>query len=165
MGVVGELWPKLTGTVKAGYRYVKYDESDKNDFSNFTMFGNVKYDMSERTMINLFAERTSTESSYETNSFFETNKIGLKLVHLLLEGLWFNWGSFFQYNRYPTETTEDGTTAKRRDTLWGLDAGLKYEIKEWLFVIAGYEFKQRDSKFDIYDYNDHRISARVAVKF
>ncbi len=165
LGLVGDLWPKITGTLKTGYRYVTYDESDKDDFSGFTVFANIKYDLTQRTEMNLYAQRTSRESSYSTNSYFESNKIGAKLNHQLLERLWFNAGGFFQHNRYPTETTENSVTAKRKDALWGLNAGLKYEIKEWLFINTDYEFKQRDSKFDTFDYNDHKILAEVSIRY
>ena len=165
LGMEGDLWSKITGTVKAGYRYVTYDESDKNDFSDFVLYINGKYDVTERTKMNLYIEKTSQESTYSTNSYFESNKIGTKLDHQLLDRLWFNAGSFFQINKYPTETTEGTDTAKRKDTLWGSNTGLKYEIKEWVSINVDYEFKQRDSKFDTFDYNDHKISIGVSAEY
>ena len=164
-GAVGELWPKLTGTVKTGYKYVGYNESGKKDFSSVTLFGNIKYSVTERTVINLFAERTSEESAYSVNSYYEINKIGADLTHQLSERFWLNGTGSFQYNRYPAETTESSTTAKRKDTLWGLGTGLKYEIREWLVVNSDYEFKLRDSKFAVYDYDGHKISAKVSATF
>ncbi len=165
LGTVGELSSKLKGTVKAGYRYVGYDESGKKDFSSFTLFGSIKYDVTERTEINLFAERTSEESSYSVNSYYETNKIGVKLDHQIAERLWLKGKGSFQYNRYPAETIEGSKTAKRKDTLWGLGTGLKYEVKEWLVIDADYEFKQRASNFAAYDYDDHKITAGVSILF
>ncbi|MBU1084070.1 MAG: outer membrane beta-barrel protein [Candidatus Omnitrophica bacterium] len=165
IGLVGDLLPKTTGTVKAGYRNVSYDESDKSDFSGLTLFGNIKYDMSERTIINLSGTRTSEESSYGTNSYFEMNKLQLKVDHQLLDRLWMNNSGFIQYNKYPVQTTEAEVTGIRKDALWGIDAGLKYELKEWMIISGGYEFKQRDSRFDSLDYNDHKITAKVTAKF
>ncbi|MEF9426906.1 MAG: outer membrane beta-barrel protein, partial [Candidatus Mariimomonas ferrooxydans] len=165
LGVEGNLGPKLTGTVKAGYRQVRYDEDDKDDFSGFTLFGNIRYDATERTVLNLYAERTSVESSYATNSHFEVNNIGIKLDHQLLKRLWFNGESFFQLNQYPDETIEGSRTAKRKDKLFGIGAGLKYEVNEWWLVSTGYKFKQRASNFDVFDYNDHRILAQVLVVY
>ncbi len=165
LGVKGNLWPKLTGTVKAGYRHVGYDESGKDDFSGFTLFGNIRYNATERTVMNLYTERTSQESSYVTNSHFEVNNIGIKLDHQLSRRLLFNGESFFQLNRYPDETTEGSKTAKREDKFFSIGAGLSYEIKEWWLVSAGYKFKQRASNFDVFDYNDHRIFAQALVLY
>jgi len=165
IGVIGKLWPKLTGTLKLGYRYVSYNESDKTDYSNFTMFANLKYDMTERTIVNLFADRTSQESSYASNSYYEMNKVALNVDHLLAERLRLDGGGFIGYNRYPVTTIEGDDIGKRKDFLWGANAGLKYDIKEWLFVDVGYKFKQRTSRFSVYDYNDHKISAQLCAKF
>ncbi len=166
LGAVGALWPKVTGTVKAGYRQAKYDERDKDDFTGFALFGNIQYDVTpERTVVNLSAERTSQESSYSTNSYFEVNNIAIKLDHQYSDRLWFNGGTFLQYNRYPDETIEGTKTDKRKDSLWGITAGAKYEIREWCFLSAGYEFKQRSSNFDVFDYDDHRVFAQVSVTF
>jgi hypothetical protein len=43
--------------------------------------------------------------------------------------------------------------------------GLKYEVKDWLFLNTGYEFKQRDSVFHNYNYNDHQVTVRGSVMF
>lgn len=165
IGVTGNLRSKLTGTVKAGYRDVAYEESGKNDFSSLTLFGDINYAVKERTGINLYALRTSLESSYSTNSYFETNKIGFKIDHQFSERLWFDGGSFIQWNRYPAETTEGTETQKRRDTLWDFDAVAKYEIREWWFINGGYEFNLRESNFSVLDYDDHKISAQMTVAF
>ena len=132
---------------------------------NFTMFANLKYDMTERTIVNLFADRTSQESSYATNSYYEMNKVALNVDHLLAERLRLDGGGFIGYNRYPVTTIEGDDIGKRKDFLWGANAGLKYDIKEWLFVDVGYKFKQRTSRFSVYDYNDHKISAQLCAKF
>ena len=165
LGLVGDLWPKITGTLKTGYRYAAYDESDKDDFSGFTLFANIKYDVRERTEMNLHAQRTSRESSYSTNSYFESNKIGLKLDHQLMGKLFLVLGGSYQLNRYPDETTEGGVTARRKDHIWGGSTGLRYEIKDWMSLETGYEYKQRDSKFAAFDYKDNKFTTKLSLIF
>jgi hypothetical protein len=164
-GVTGDLLPKLTGTVKAGYRRVDYDQSGKNDFSGFTLFGDTRYTVTERTLINLSVERTSEESSYSTNSHFTSTEIGIKVNHQFLERLGLNSGAFYRWNRYPDETTEDSKTEKRKDKIGGVNIGAKYEIKEWLFVTADYEYKRRTSNFPIFEYRDHKTSVSILAMF
>lgn len=165
MGVKGKIAPKLTGVVKAGYKYTSYDESSKSDFKGFTLFGNLTYELKERTTLNIYGERASIESTYKTNSYFESNKIGLKLDHQLLQRLFFVAGGFYQLNEYPDETTEGTQTAKRKDHIWDGNVGLRYEIKDWASVETNYEYKQRDSKFGTFDYKDNKISAKVSFVF
>lgn len=166
-GVTGKLWPKLTGTVKAGYEYKHYFErnNQETDFSNLTLFGNLKYQATQRTVVNLNMDRSAPESSYTNNSYFEKNKFGLNLEHKLLKRLSLNGATFLQYNRYPAITTEDGDWARRKDLLWGLASGLTYNIREWIAVDAGYAFKQRDSRFNTFDYNDHQFTVKTTIEF
>lgn len=165
LGLEGNLLPKVTGTVKAGYRTVGYDESDKDDFSGFTLYGKIKYNATKRTVINLSAELTSNESSYSTNSYYESILVKLTLDHQIVERFWFYSGGFYGENRYPDETIENFITRKRRDDIWGLNTGMRYEIRRWLYVRTGYEYKERDSNFAEFDYVDHIASVALSVMF
>ena len=77
--------------------------------------------------------------------------VGLNCQHQLLERLSLNVGASYQFNSYPEETTEGSVTAKRKDHIWNGNAGLKYEIKDWVFLKTGYEYKYRDSRFNTFD--------------
>jgi len=164
-GITGAILPKVTGTLKGGYRNVSYEQGEKDDYSGFTAFANVKYDVTERTVLNLYGERTTDESSYSDNSYYEINQCGLELQHQLLEHLWITGEEFLSYNRYPHETTDSGIVEKRRDTIWGSKLELKYQLTEWLYVFSGYEFKRRNSQFDRFDYDDHRVSIWISTRF
>ena len=165
LGIKGQIAPKLSGLAKAGYKETDYKNTGKKNFKSFTTFANVTYDLKDRTTLNIFAERSSEESTYSSNSYFEYNKIGLKIDHELLEKLFLVSGGYYQLNKYPDETTEDSTTAKRKDKLWDGSIGIRYEMKEWLFLETDYEYKQRDSKFATFDYKDNRFSTKVSLIF
>ena len=166
VGVEGDIAAKLTGTLKFGYRYQDYTLAAlANDYASFTAFGNLKYEISGRTTLNIYGERRQEESSYTTNSYYTINTLGIKFGHLLMQCLWLNGGAFGVLDFYPEESTEGAKTSRRKDALWGAAAGFKYEIKDWLFLNAGYEFKQRDSNFNNFSYNDHKVLFRVSVTF
>jgi hypothetical protein len=165
LGIKGEIAPKLTGLVKAGYKETNYKTSGKNDFAGLTTFANVNCAFSERTKLNIFAERSSEESTYSSNSYFEYNQIGLKIDHGLLEKLFLVSSGYYQFNKYPDETTESSATAKRNDQILDGSIGLRYEIKEWVSLGTNYEYKQRESKFDSFDYKDNKITVKVNLIF
>ncbi|MCX5666812.1 MAG: outer membrane beta-barrel protein [Candidatus Omnitrophica bacterium] len=165
VGVEGKIAPKLTGTMKFGYRYQDYSRTQASNFAALVAFGNLKYEITERTTANIYGDSTPIESTYATNSYYQASTVGLKLDHLLLQRLWLNGSGFWGLNLYPTESTQGNVTTIRGDTLWGAGTGLKYEVKDWLFLNTGYAFKQRDSNFHNYSYNDHQISFRVSVAF
>ena len=165
IGLVGKFWPKTTGNLKLGYKSSDYDENDDNDFSGFTVFANMEYDATVRTKATLYAQRSNQESTYTSNNFFVLNKIGVDVSHKLKERLMLDAGCFLQSNRYPIKTTESSVYAKRRDSLWGVDAGLAYEVKSWLSLNADYKFKKRSSEFATFDYKDHKILAELSIKY
>ena len=165
LGIKGQIAPKLTGLVKAGYKKTDYKNSSKKDFTGFTTFVNVTYDLKERTTLNAYLERGSEESTYSTNSYFEYDKWGLKLDHELLERFFLVTGGYYQLNKYPDQTTESSVTARRRDKVWDGTVGVRYEIKESVNLEANYEFKKRDSKFSTYDYKDNRYTVKINFMF
>ena len=165
VGVEGKIAPKLTGTMKFGYRYQDYSRTQAGNFAALVAFGNLKYEITERTTANIYGDSTPIESTYASNSYYQASTVGLKFDHLLLQRLWLNGGGFWGINLYPAESMENDMTAIRRDALWGAGTGLKYEVKDWLFLNTGYAFKQRDSNFHNYSYNDHQVSFRVSVIF
>lgn len=165
VGLKGEIAPKLTGTVKAGYKTTSYEQSSKDDFKGGTIWSNLTYEIQERTTMNIYGERGAQESSYSTNSYYAANRAGIRLDHQLLDRLFLITGGSYQLNKYPDETTEGSVTAKRKDDIWSADIGLRYEIREWSAVELMYERKERDSKFNTFDYEDNKISTRVSVLF
>jgi hypothetical protein len=165
LGVKGDIAPKLSGVAKAGYKATSYDVTSKKNFKGFSAYLNLIYNLSERTTLNAFIERSSEESSYATNNYFEYNKIGLKVDHELLAKLFLVGTGGFQLNKYPEETTESAVTEKRQDKIWDGTIGLRYELKEWVNIETNYEFKERDSEFSTYDYKDNRYTVKIDLMF
>lgn len=165
VGVEGDIAPKLTGMLKCGYRAQNYEDSPQDDYSGMDIYANLKYAVAQRSTLNLYGEIRPEESSYAPNNYYQINTAGIKFDHLLREHLWLNSGASWALNLYSVESTEDGKTAKRRDTLWGTDVGLKYEVKDWLFFNAGYEFKEKSSNFNKFSYHDHKILSRISAAF
>lgn len=161
IGVEGKIAPKLTGTFKFGFRYQNYERKTAQDYAFLTTFGNIRYDLSERTTLNLYGESRPEESSYANNSHYGSHIIGFKGEHLFTQRIAADGGIFWAYDRYPELTTEGDKSAKRKDWLWGADVSLKYELRKWWLLDAGYRFKQRNSNFHNFFYNDHQVTART----
>ncbi|MFH2138520.1 MAG: outer membrane beta-barrel protein [Candidatus Omnitrophota bacterium] len=163
VGVKGDIAPKLTGLVKVGYKATDYDEAGKKDFASGTLHANLKYDVIERSTLKIYAERSSVESSYSTNSYYAMNKAGLNLDYELKERLLFIAGTSYQFNKYPDETTEGSLTKKRTDDILNANIGLRYQMWEDLSLETGYEYKQRDSDFAAFDYVDHKFFVKASL--
>ena len=163
LGLKGELTSKLTGIVKAGYKSSDYDQAAKDDFEGITTYLNLIYELWERSTVKLYGERGAVESSYRTNSYFAMNKIGLKLDYELSDKLFLTTGGSYGLNKYPDQTTEASLSAKRKDRIYNALIGLRYEMKEWVYISGEYEYKQRDSEFSTFDYEDNKVSVKVSL--
>lgn len=168
LGVEGTFWPRLTGTFQVGYKHSSYDRNDAKDdinYSNITAFANLRFEATERSSINLYGEKTSDESSYASNNFYDLNRIGIRVDSRLLKNLSMSSGPYFQYDRYPSNSVEDGMEAKRHESIWGIDTGLTYIPRDYLTLGLNYDWRQRDSRFDRFDYDDHKVSLRASLLF
>ncbi|MFH1776615.1 MAG: outer membrane beta-barrel protein [Candidatus Omnitrophota bacterium] len=165
LGLKGEIAPKLTGLAKIGYKDANYNDASKKDFTGLTTWLNLTYNLMERSTLNIYGENSSTESTYSTNSYFNSNKIGVRFDHELYLRLFLAAGGAYELNKYPVATTVNSVTAKREDDILSFSISLRYEIKEWASIQAGYEYKERDSNFTAFDYKDNKISAKAALTF
>ena len=113
-----------------------------------------------RNTIVLAVERANYESTYANMNYYTINMACLdyrrKLNNKITGGLF----GYYQYHTYPGETTENGVTAKRYDEYFGGGASLRYDIQRWLSLEGRYEYRQKISMFDIFDYTDNIISLR-----
>ena len=165
IGAEGKIAPKLTGTAKFGFRAQEYARDNAKDLAQLVAFGNLKYELSERTNLNLYGESRPEESTYTPNNYYTSNIVGFKGEHLLTNRIALEGGIFWAYDLYPEVTTEGDSTGKRRDTLCGANVGVKYELRKWWLLNAGYLAKQRDSRFHNFNYNDQQVSLRTSFLF
>jgi hypothetical protein len=42
-------------------------------------------------------------------------------------------------------------------------AGLVYAIQEWISAEISYAYRDRNSNFDFYEYNDHLVTFRIKL--
>ncbi|MFH1093660.1 MAG: outer membrane beta-barrel protein [Candidatus Omnitrophota bacterium] len=162
LGLKGELASKLTGIAKVGYKSSDYDQAAKDDFAGITTYLNLIYELQERNTLNIYAERGVEESSYSTNSYYAMNKIGLKFTHELNEKWVLLADGKYGLNKYPDQTTEGSQSAKREDRIYNVSIGLRFNMNERTNISGAYEYKQRDSEFSQFGYEDNKISAKVS---
>ena len=62
-------------------------------------------------------------------------------------------------NRYNQATlnTDNNTTEKRQDTIYGGGLGIRYEVQKWIRFEVNYEYTGRNSNFSSFNYDDNRV--------
>lgn len=164
-GVRGELTAKVTTLFKIGWEGREPDQSGRRDFSGLVLSGNVAWQATPRTLLTLVADRSLQESSFAENDFFEATSGTLTLAQTVTPKLTVTASGTLGLNDYPNEATVGTVTKEREDTLIRVAAGLSYRIQRWLAVGADYAFTNRNSNFNDFDFDDHRVSAIVTFTF
>jgi len=167
-GIKGEWFGKLTFNVRGGFKYQEYDGSTfmyDDNYMNFEARGGIDYAASEDDTVRLTFIRTNRDSIHQDMNYYTMDFVAFDYVHdftdKITSDVYFSW----QRNQYPTETLVDGDLAERRDDIYAVGAMLRYDVRDWLSLQVGHEFRKKDSKFRRYNYDDHVTSIRATVGF
>ncbi len=165
IGIRGELTAKCTGEVKAGWQYRDYTRATENDFDSLVTMAGLQEDFTERDILKINWLRSPFESLYTGTNYYIMNMLNGSYIHKFTDKFSANIGGGYQLAQYPTETTEAAITQKRLDSTWSVGAGVEYTPKKWIVCKAGYEFRQRDSNFGIYSWDENLATASVNVVY
>lgn len=164
VGLTGELFQKMVGTVKVGYQNREYDDSQ--DSSEAVVQVSLTEYFSPHTIVSLGYDRTAKESVFLNNDFYFSNLVSVTLNQkLFFERLDGKLEFSYQNNEYDQTSTVDGFTAIRDDDLFGVQAGVDYAIRDWLTTGLEYSYGERDSNFGTFDYTDNRVLWKITAAY
>ena len=168
LGVKGQIFNKLTGSLLPGYRYQFFGKSPimfDGTYSGFIMKGALKYALSDNDVLDAGLVRSIEDSTYQNVTYYAANFFGLNYTHVFTSKISGKLFGTYQRNDYPTETTEGAKTATRHDDAFGAGFTIRYDIQRWLSAEFGYEFKKARSTFRIYDYDDNITTFKITAGF
>ena len=168
VGVKGQPSSKIAVNLKVGVKYQQYDSSPliyDGGYCNFVARGGIDYFATQNDTLSLNLERTDYESTYANMNYYQVSSLGLNYKHSFPHKFTSNLFASLQQNLYPTETTENGVYATRKDWIYEGGCSLKYDVKKWLALEARYDFERRDSIFSNFSYTDNRITISGTVGF
>lgn len=168
VGIKGEWFSRSNVNLKAGFRYQNYDESSiiaDKAYAGPVIRGGFDYSPSDNDVVIVNLEKTVYESTYSNMNYYDANLAAVKYRHQFTDKVSSTLSGSYQLHLYPSQTTENGQTAKRSDNYLGGSASLRYDIRKWMSLEAKYDYKQRISKFDIFDFIDHSVAIRGTIGF
>lgn len=165
VGAIGELTPKTTATVKAGYQARNYDVDSNTDFDTGVLYADLTHEFSEKDALKLSLTRTAYESTYDINNYYTVENVTAIYDHYFTPKLLGFVNGIYQINSYPEETTEGVETQKREDRYASLGAGFRYYMQKWLTFTLQLEHIDRDSNFDTFDYEQNLLTLTAKAVF
>ncbi len=164
VGLRGKPTAKIAVEMKAGYRDQEYKDYD-DDFSDLLFNGSIMYELSAKDVLRLNLLRTTNDTIYEENAYYGATYVILGFIHDFTDRFSGNLDLAYQADKYPTATTEEGETKKRADDFLSAGLGLSCKLVERVALDIQYEFRSRDCNFDIFDYENNRVSFGVRASF
>ena len=156
---------KLDGDFKVGYQSVSFENDfDKNgneydDDSSFIYEADLKYFISERTIVHLSGGRTRNASvtagrAYDVAaSFFNTYwGIGLTLPMMTK----FTWNA--AYNGWIEDYLDESPGFPDKELVThGFEGGLKYDLNKWLDVGLTFTYRNKDASKNLYKEDEYTV--------
>ncbi|MCM8787711.1 MAG: outer membrane beta-barrel protein [Candidatus Omnitrophica bacterium] len=155
-GIHGKLTPKITGLVKAGYRFENPKRTENTDTQTINL--NLDYKMFNRLFHTFSVDRNVQTTAYENEYWVKTTKFQLVSTYL---------PPFSKRLRFLTNLafTDYSYSSERKDKLYQMSLGATYALKNKLNISAKYEFEYKNSDKVENDYEVNTITLRLTKEF
>ncbi|GAB5559662.1 MAG: hypothetical protein SynsKO_13090 [Synoicihabitans sp.] len=148
-GVEGDISPKVTGNIRAGYNWRNFDS---NSFgaatdSGYILNTNVLWSTTDTTAVRLFATRSFNVSSSDQSYI-------LQQIGLSVENSFYTQGSAsLSVSHEDSEFSASGIIPQRNDDAIVLTGRLGWELRPGASVGASFTYRDTDSDLAIADYS------------
>jgi hypothetical protein len=165
VGVKGDLTAKTSALIKVGWEWRDYDNSRREDWDGFIAEGSIVWKYREPSEVRLFGGRANVESLEEFFNNYISNYVGVEVRHFLSERLLVRVRGLGGINEYPANQAVGVPSPEREDTFFEAGVSLRFQMRRWLAFELGYDFRIRDSNFEINDYQNNRVKGSVLLSY
>jgi hypothetical protein len=175
-GFDGELGRTTTGRAVVGFKSLNFDDNQgfDDDFSGITLRADVTKSFSRWTKLIFNAERTANYSGYgaadrngQINAFYVSNRASFTLSNQP-QGAKVGWTLIgqFQRNGYDTPTDDgNGVFKEREDDVSRVRAEIGFHPLEHLSFRLNYQWEERESNINEFDYTDNIVAIQLQFGF
>ena len=178
MGFDGELGRTTTGRAQIGFDTLNYERTGRaaeSDWSGVALRADIEKDFSRWTKLKFNAERRPNFSGYgdtpsEFNTYYVSNRASFTLDNQPQGGK-VGWSLIGQFQRNGYDNATMDTTLPvpvrkdRSDDIARLRAEVGFHPLEHLSFRLNYQWEQRDSTHDHFDYTDNLVIFQVQFGF
>jgi len=119
------------------------------------------HQLTEKTGIQLFASQKANESTVSTASYSNDTTVSISVLEQFTEKIGASLRLSYTQNDFQVEPGEPD----RSDDIYSLSPSLRYMFKEWLMADLGYEYSERNSNQEDYDYTTNKVFIRMSAGF
>lgn len=164
-GMKWDTTEKVSLMAKAGFQEKEYDNSDqitsrRDDYSGFALDVQAVYRLTEKTKLTLdmYNANEETDSTLASDKTVFGLKFGYnqKITDKISGSLWASYEDADYDQLVPRE---------RDDTTFLVRPAAQYLFKEWMMAELAYQYEQRDSTDNLFDFETNIFLANVKVAF
>jgi hypothetical protein len=175
-GFDGEMGRTTTGRAVLGFASLDFDDNlgFTSDWDGITLRADVTKSFSRWTKLAVNVERTPNFSGYgeqngagEYNAYYVSNRISFTLDNQPQGGK-VGWSLIGQFQRNGYDTpTDDGTGVEkeREDDISRLRAEIGFHPIEHLSFRLNYQWEERESNINMFDYTDNIVAVQLQFGF
>lgn len=167
LGAEGDFTPKLTGLISAGYEMRSYADSTEIP-DGWVAEARLRWAARPKTGVTV-AFQHAIQVSRETQAYpYGENTVSAGVTQELgTQGRWTaGIDVLYRWDTYDRLISIGNTSVTRANTIVGVASRVTYRWQPWLTLIGSYDFSMySDNIPTIFDYEVHRISARVVAGF
>ncbi len=156
-GINWEVSAKSKGQVKLGYLGKKFHGNANKNQKDFSMEAQIQHALTSKSSISFNAYQKYHETSMTDADYIRTSGLSFAFLQRFTK----KWSGAINTS-YVKEIYQG---SKRKDTIYGIGPGLKFNAKKWLVFEGGFHYNKRDSNYDIYDYVNKMIYLRIKIAF
>lgn len=154
-------------TVKTSLR-AKFGVVDRNSDNNSVgdktepnLELSAYHQLTEKTGIQLVASRKANESTVSTASYSNDTTVSAAMLTQFTEKI----GAVLRLSYTQNDFQTNAGQPERSDDIYSLSPSLRYMFKKWLMADLGYEYANRDSSQETFDYATNKVFIRLSAGF
>lgn len=155
---------KLSGALRVGYTWSDFDSDQIDEFSGLGMDIDLIYRITEITRLTLLGRRAilpRTRAERDSGNYYVLTSGGLRLSH----HRWEKITTIFRYDYFHREYQSglELTGEDRVDEEHVAGASIEYALRNWLSLIFGYQYRNRDSDREDVNYEENLFELGVRL--
>jgi len=162
-GLQWKVTDKSRGRIKLGYGQKSFEGSTEDDRNSFLAEVQLDHRFTRKTSMFVRASRRDGEADTQGTRDVLRYRLKVGYVQNLTAKVTARLAAHYYRDEYDGEITVGSQTDERTDDKYGGEFALGYAPTRWLNLSAGYDYKERDSNFETYDYRTHKVFVEITA--
>ena len=161
LGIQWKPTEKTSLRAKVGVVERNSDNTTVGDTTEPVIELSATHQLTEKTGLQLVASQKVSESTVSTASYSNDSNVAFTVLEQFTEKI----GASLRLSYTKMDFQENAGEPGRTDNMYSLSPSLRYMFKEWLMADLGYEYSERNSNQDVYDYAANKVFIRLSSGF